>query len=121
MTYKRYPDVELVFENTNYLQKFISGLQFYINKAYFTKKYPNSHQDYKEMILISLWSEADKNADGKLDWKEIRRLLEKINYEINETHFMAIFKSHDTDKSNNLDLNEFLGLMTELTTHPAVD
>jgi hypothetical protein len=31
---------------------------------------------------MSLWSEADKNADGKLDWNEIRRLLQKINYEL---------------------------------------
>jgi hypothetical protein len=121
MTHKRYPDVELVFETQNALQKFVCGLKIYINRAHFTKKYPSSHQDYKEMILMSLWSEADKNADGKLDWNEIRRLLQKINYELNEAHFMLIFHRIDVDNSNNLDLKEFLALMADLTTHPSVD
>jgi hypothetical protein len=34
---------------------------------------------------------------------------------------MIIFKHHDVDNSNNLELKEFLALMAELTTHPAVD
>jgi phosphatidylinositol phospholipase C delta len=73
------------------------------------------------MVLRSLWSDVDKNADGKLDRKEIRALLEGINYQLNDLYFEAVFKRHDKDKSNTVELKEFLELMAELTTHPAVD
>jgi Ca2+-binding EF-hand superfamily protein len=73
------------------------------------------------MMLRSLWSDVDKNADGKLDRKEIRALLEKINYQLNDVYFETVFKRHDKDKSNTVELKEFLDLMAELTTHPGVD
>ena len=71
--------------------------------------------------MQQLWSEVDKNADGKLDRKEIKKLLEKINFNASDEYFEIMFKKHDEDKSNTIELNEFFKLMEELRSHPEVD
>jgi Ca2+-binding EF-hand superfamily protein len=77
--------------------------------------------DHKKQLLRSLWCEVDKNADGKLDRKEIRKLLEKINYQVDEAYFKSIFAKHDKDSSNTIELEEFFAMMEDLTTHPVAD
>jgi Ca2+-binding EF-hand superfamily protein len=46
-----------------------------------------------------LWSASDINADGKLDKKEIRKLLDSINHDVQNEYFETLFKRHDKDAS----------------------
>ena len=71
--------------------------------------------------MRTLWSEVDKNADGKLDKREIRKLLEKINYQVAPKYFDAFFSKHDKDKSNTIEFKEFLGMMQDLHANTEID
>ena len=78
ITKERYAEIELVFESEPEMKLFVTGLQVLIKEV----KGNTNLKDYKEMKLRQLWSASDKNADGNLDKKEIRKLLETINHEV---------------------------------------
>ena len=65
----------------------------------------------------NLWVEVDKNMDKKLDSKEIRKLLENMNFELNEDYFKMLFAKFDKDKSGCIEFEEFIELMNFMREH----
>lgn len=78
------------------MKLFVTGVQMCIKDLDNTKK---SLVDHKNMYLRSLWTEVDKNMDGHLDKKEIRKLLQNINYQIDDSYFNRFFCKHDSNNN----------------------
>ena len=70
-----------MFEDPNGKKKF-SKLEFY-QTTYFPQP-----------LLRWVWDwfqKADKNKDGKMNFKEVRKLLKMMNVDMNEEHALHLF------------------------------
>lgn len=52
--------------------------------------------------------------DKKLDISEIKRLLSKLNHEVNDEYLKYIFKEFDKDQNNAIDFYEFIQMMDSM-------
>lgn len=62
----------------------------------------------------NLWIEVDKNMDRKLDPKEIKTLLKKMNYEVSDDYFKQLFDQFDVDRNNSIEFEEFIEMMNHI-------
>jgi phosphatidylinositol phospholipase C, delta len=53
------------------------------------------------------WKQADKDGDGTLSFKEVKRLLGKLNVKKPEKYVKTMFNEVDADNSKELDFDEF--------------
>lgn len=67
--------------------------------------------------IRATWERADVNRDGKMDFKEAKKLMVRLNVEITSEMLQELFKAHDTSGDGTLDLEEFTTLFVQLTTH----
>ena len=45
---------------------------------------------------------ADKDGNGELEEKEVKKFFKSINLEMNDTNFANLFAKYDTDRTNRL-------------------
>ncbi|KAJ8247070.1 hypothetical protein GJAV_G00258420 [Gymnothorax javanicus] len=65
---------------------------------------------------ISDWfRKADKNKDGRMNFKEVRDLLKMMNIDMNEHHALHLFRMADKSKSETLEDEEFVVFYKMLT------
>lgn len=65
--------------------------------------------------IKAMWDRADVNHDGHLDFKEVKRLLVRMNVEMSDRTLKRLFKEHDTSEDGTLELDEFTNLFLTLT------
>ncbi|XP_078408839.1 1-phosphatidylinositol 4,5-bisphosphate phosphodiesterase delta-4-like isoform X2 [Cetorhinus maximus] len=68
------------------------------------------------LLWISDWfHKADKDKDGRMNFKEVRVLLKMMNVDMNEGHSLRLFKMADKSQSETLEGEEFVLFYKALT------
>lgn len=67
--------------------------------------------------IRATWERADVNRDGKMDFKEAKKLMVRLNVEISDEVLETLFRAHDVSGDGTLDLEEFTTLFVHLTSH----
>ncbi|CAK6963725.1 -phosphatidylinositol 4%2C5-bisphosphate phosphodiesterase delta-4 [Scomber scombrus] len=66
------------------------------------------------------FQKADKNKDGKMIFKEVKKLLKMMNVEMNEEHAWHLFTMADKSESDSLEMEEFVLFYKMLTQRDEV-
>ncbi|KAI4882629.1 hypothetical protein NFI96_004744 [Prochilodus magdalenae] len=70
---------------------------------------------------ISDWfKKADKNGDGRMNFKEVRDLLKMMNVDMNDHHALRLFTMADNSQSGTLEDDEFVLFYKMLTQREEV-
>lgn len=67
-----------------------------------------------------LFVQADQDGSKALDYKETKKLLKSLHIEINKKYLKKLFEKYDYDKSNCIELKEFLSIIRDITRKPEV-
>jgi hypothetical protein len=67
-----------------------------------------------------LFVQADRDGSKALDYKETKKLLKSLHIEINKKYLKKLFEKYDRDKSNCIELREFLSIIRDITRKPEV-
>ncbi|XP_057707966.1 1-phosphatidylinositol 4,5-bisphosphate phosphodiesterase delta-4 isoform X2 [Corythoichthys intestinalis] len=111
----RQGNLDLVAESPEEARAWIRGLRKLIHKA----------QTMDEKQRLDQWIQdwfhkADKNKDGKMNFKEVRKLLKMMNVEMNEEHAFYLFTMADQSQSGSLELQQFVLFYKMLTQRDEV-
>uniref|UniRef100_A0A8C4IB68 Phosphoinositide phospholipase C n=1 Tax=Dicentrarchus labrax TaxID=13489 RepID=A0A8C4IB68_DICLA len=111
----RQGNLDLVAESTEEAQAWIQGVRKLIHKT--------QTMDEKERLDQWVWdwfNKADKNKDGKMNFKEVRKLLKMMNVEMNEEHALHLFTMADKSESGSLEIEQFVHFYKMLTQRDEV-
>uniref|UniRef100_A0A4W6FEW8 Phosphoinositide phospholipase C n=1 Tax=Lates calcarifer TaxID=8187 RepID=A0A4W6FEW8_LATCA len=111
----RQGNVDLVAESPEEAQAWIQGVRKLIHKA--------QTMDEKERLDQWVWDwfqKADKNKDGKMNFKEVRKLLKMMNVDMNEEHALHLFTMADKSDTGSLEIEEFVHFYKILTQRDEV-
>ncbi|XP_067890873.1 1-phosphatidylinositol 4,5-bisphosphate phosphodiesterase delta-4 [Heterodontus francisci] len=103
-------NLDLVADSAQEADHWIRGLRKLIESV--------ENMDQKEKLdqWISDWFyKADKNKDGRMNFKEVRNLLKMMNVNMNEDHSLRLFKMADKSLSGTLEGDEFVLFYKALT------
>ncbi|XP_063069568.1 1-phosphatidylinositol 4,5-bisphosphate phosphodiesterase delta-4 [Engraulis encrasicolus] len=106
----RQGNLDLVAETAEEAQAWVQGLRTLIENM--------ESMDDREKLdqWISDWFvKADKNKDGRMNFKETRKLLKMMNLDMNEQHAMLLFKAADKSQTDTLEATEFVVFYKMLT------
>ncbi|XP_070693884.1 1-phosphatidylinositol 4,5-bisphosphate phosphodiesterase delta-4 [Pempheris klunzingeri] len=107
--------LDLVAESPEEAQAWIQGVRKLIHKA--------QTMDEKEKLDQWVWDwfhKADKNKDGKMNFKEVRKLLKMMNVDMNEEHALHLFTMADKSESGALEIEQFVHFYKMLTQRDEV-
>lgn len=111
----RQGNLDLVADSPAEAQAWIQGVRKLIHKA--------ETMDEKERLDQWVWDwfhKADKNKDGKMNFKEVRKLLKMMNVEMNEDHALHLFTMADKSESGSLEIEQFVLFYKMLTQRDEV-
>uniref|UniRef100_A0A4W5P1T5 Phosphoinositide phospholipase C n=1 Tax=Hucho hucho TaxID=62062 RepID=A0A4W5P1T5_9TELE len=103
-------NLDLVAETPSEAQAWIRGVRKLIQNA--------ESMDDKERVDQWIWDwfqKADKNKDGRMNFKEVRTLLKMMNVDMNEEYALHLFTLADKSKSGCLENEEFVQFYKILT------
>ena len=58
-----------------------------------------------------LWAKVDVDMDRSLSLKEIKKLVNMLNYDISDENLKELFNKFDSSKNGSLEFDEFILLM----------
>ncbi|XP_030627930.1 1-phosphatidylinositol 4,5-bisphosphate phosphodiesterase delta-4 [Chanos chanos] len=103
-------NLDLVAESEEEAQIWIKGIRKLIENI------ENMGQREKLDQWICDWfKKADKNKDGRMNFKEVRDLLKMMNVDMNEHHALRLFTMADKSQSGTLEDDEFVLFYKMLT------
>ncbi|XP_043078265.1 1-phosphatidylinositol 4,5-bisphosphate phosphodiesterase delta-4 [Puntigrus tetrazona] len=103
-------NLDLVAESAGEAQSWIKGIRKLIDNL------ENMGQREKLDQWICDWfKKADKNRDGRMNFKEVRDLLKMMNVDMNEHHALRLFTMADKTQSGALEDDEFVLFYKMLT------
>nr|XP_046259318.1 1-phosphatidylinositol 4,5-bisphosphate phosphodiesterase delta-4 [Scatophagus argus]XP_046259319.1 1-phosphatidylinositol 4,5-bisphosphate phosphodiesterase delta-4 [Scatophagus argus] len=111
----RQGNLDLVAESPEEAQAWIQGVRKLIHKT--------QTMDEKERLDQWVWDwfqKADKNKDGKMNFKEVRKLLKMMNVDMNEEHALHLFTMADKSESGSLEIEQFVLFYKMLTQRDEV-
>lgn len=111
----RQGNLDLVAESPDEAQAWIQGVRKLIHKA--------QTMDEKERLdqwVLDWFHKADKNKDGKMNFKEVKKLLKMMNVEMNEDHALHLFTMADKSESGSLEIEQFVFFYKMLTQRDEV-
>uniref|UniRef100_A0A8C5HFX3 Phosphoinositide phospholipase C n=1 Tax=Gouania willdenowi TaxID=441366 RepID=A0A8C5HFX3_GOUWI len=108
----RQGNLDLVADSPEEAQAWIQGVRKLIHKA--------QTMDEKERWVWEWFKKADKNKDGKMNFKEVTKLLKMMNVEMNEEHILHLFKMADKSESGSLEMKQFVQFYKMLTQRDEV-
>uniref|UniRef100_UPI003F583729 1-phosphatidylinositol 4,5-bisphosphate phosphodiesterase delta-4 isoform X2 n=1 Tax=Odontesthes bonariensis TaxID=219752 RepID=UPI003F583729 len=111
----RQGNLDLVAESSEEAQAWIQGVRKLIHKA--------QTMDEQERLDQWVWDwfqKADKNKDGKMNFKEVRKLLKMMNVDMNEEHALHLFTMADKSESGSLEIEQFVHFYKMLTQRDEV-
>ncbi|XP_072289087.1 1-phosphatidylinositol 4,5-bisphosphate phosphodiesterase delta-4 [Eucyclogobius newberryi] len=103
-------NLDLVAESAEEAQSWIKGMRKLIENV----------ENMGERERIDQWigdwfKKADKNHDGRMNFKEVRDLLKMMNVDMNEHHAHRLFTMADKSQSGSLEDDEFVLFYKMLT------
>ncbi|KAM6893535.1 1-phosphatidylinositol 4,5-bisphosphate phosphodiesterase delta-4 [Xenentodon cancila] len=103
-------NLDLVAESAEEAQSWIKGMRKLIENL------QNMGEREKLDQWISDWfKKADKNNDGRMNFKEVQDLLKMMNVDMNEHHALRLFTMADKSQSGTLEGDEFVLFYKMLT------
>ncbi|KAG7503309.1 hypothetical protein JOB18_035860 [Solea senegalensis] len=111
----RQGNLDLVADSPLEARAWIQGVRKLIHKA--------QTMDEKERLDQWVWDwfqKADKNKDGKMNFKEVRKLLKMMNIDMNEEHALHLFTMADRSGSGSLEIEQFVHFYKLLTQRDEV-
>ncbi|XP_069554907.1 1-phosphatidylinositol 4,5-bisphosphate phosphodiesterase delta-4 isoform X1 [Brachyistius frenatus] len=111
----RQGNLDLVADSPDEARAWIQGVRKLIHKA--------QTMDEKERLDQWVWDwfqKADKNKDGKMNFKEVRKLLKMMNVDMNEEHALNLFTMADKSESGSLEIEQFVHFYKMLTQRDEV-
>ncbi|MEQ2203808.1 hypothetical protein XENOCAPTIV_003956 [Xenoophorus captivus] len=82
----RQGNLDLVADSPEEAQAWIQGVRKLIHKAQ-----TMDEQERQDQWVQDWFQKADKNKDGKMNFKEVKKLLKMMNVEMNEDHALHLF------------------------------
>ncbi|XP_077037686.1 1-phosphatidylinositol 4,5-bisphosphate phosphodiesterase delta-4 isoform X2 [Agelaius phoeniceus] len=113
--YGRRGNLDLVAGSAEEAQCWVQGLRQLIEVA--------TTMDQREKIdqwIRDWFQKADKNKDGRMNFKEVQRLLKMMNVDMNEDHALRLFQDADKSESGTLEGEEFVLFYKALTKREEV-
>ncbi|CAL8240638.1 unnamed protein product [Merluccius merluccius] len=111
----RQGNLDLVAETAGEAAAWVQGMRRLILKA--------KNMDAKERLdrwVCDWFNKADKNKDGRMNFKEVRKLLKMMNVDMNEDHAFYLFTMADKSESSSLEIEEFVLFYKMLTQRDEV-
>ncbi|KAM8934044.1 1-phosphatidylinositol 4,5-bisphosphate phosphodiesterase delta-4 [Pelodytes ibericus] len=108
-------NLDLIANTTEEAQCWIQGLEKLIETV--------TKMDQKEMLdqwICDWFQKADKNRDGRMNFKEVQDLLKMMNVDMNEHHAYRLFQMADKSESGTLEGDEFVLFYKALTQRDEV-
>ncbi|XP_056321647.1 1-phosphatidylinositol 4,5-bisphosphate phosphodiesterase delta-4 [Danio aesculapii] len=103
-------NLDLVAESAEEAQAWIQGVRGLMENM------ENMDESTKLDQWISDWfSKADRNKDGRINFKEAKKLLKMMNIDMNEEHACCLFMMADKSRSGTLEDQEFVEFYKMLT------
>ncbi|XP_012691855.2 1-phosphatidylinositol 4,5-bisphosphate phosphodiesterase delta-4 [Clupea harengus] len=103
-------NLDLVAETAEEAQAWIQGL-----RALMENMESMDERERLDQWICDWFVKADKNKDGRMNFKEVRKLLKMMSMDINEQHAMLLFKTADKSQSDTLESEEFVEFYKMLT------
>ncbi|XP_040460420.1 1-phosphatidylinositol 4,5-bisphosphate phosphodiesterase delta-4 isoform X2 [Falco naumanni] len=113
--YGRRGNLDLIAGSAEEAQCWVQGLRQLIEVA--------TSMDQREKIdqwIRDWFQKADKNKDGRMNFKEVQRLLKMMNVDMNEDHALRLFQAADKSESGTLEGEEFVLFYKALTQREEV-
>ncbi|XP_071291258.1 1-phosphatidylinositol 4,5-bisphosphate phosphodiesterase delta-4 isoform X2 [Agelaius tricolor] len=113
--YGRRGNLDLVAGSAEEAECWVQGLRQLIEVA--------TTMDQREKIdqwIRDWFQKADKNKDGRMNFKEVQRLLKMMNVDMNEDHALRLFQDADKSESGTLEGEEFVLFYKALTKREEV-
>ncbi|XP_072788184.1 1-phosphatidylinositol 4,5-bisphosphate phosphodiesterase delta-4 isoform X3 [Taeniopygia guttata] len=113
--YGRRGNLDLVAGSAEEAQCWVQGLRQLIEVA--------TTMDQREKIdqwIRDWFQKADKDKDGRMNFKEVQRLLKMMNVDMNEDHALRLFQDADKSESGTLEGEEFVLFYKALTQREEV-
>ncbi|XP_034042745.1 1-phosphatidylinositol 4,5-bisphosphate phosphodiesterase delta-4 [Thalassophryne amazonica] len=111
----RQGNLDLVAESQEEAQAWIQGVRKLIHNAETMGEKERLHQWVRDWF-----QKADKNKDGKMTFKEVRKLLKMMNVDMNEEHALHLFTMADNSDSGALAIEQFVQFHKMLTQRDEV-
>ncbi|KFW04686.1 1-phosphatidylinositol 4,5-bisphosphate phosphodiesterase delta-4, partial [Fulmarus glacialis] len=108
--YGRRGNLDLIASSAEEAQCWVQGLRQLIEVA--------TSMDQREKI--DQYPFSDKNKDGRMNFKEVQRLLKMMNVDMNEDHALRLFQAADKSESGTLEGEEFVLFYKALTQREEV-
>ncbi|NXX48494.1 PLCD4 phosphodiesterase, partial [Tricholaema leucomelas] len=112
--YGRRGNLDLIAGSAEEAQCWVQGLRQLIEPRSLTSALAS-------FTWIRDWfQKADKNKDGRMNFKEVQRLLKMMNVDMNEDHALRLFQDADKSESGTLEGEEFVLFYKALTQREEV-
>ncbi|XP_078119282.1 1-phosphatidylinositol 4,5-bisphosphate phosphodiesterase delta-4-like [Sander vitreus] len=111
----RQGNLDLVARTPEEAKAWIEGMRKLIHKAQTMDEKEKQDQGVRDWF-----QKADKNKDGKMNFKEVQTLLKMMNVEMNEDHALHLFTRADKSESGSLEIEQFVHFYKMLTQRKEV-
>ncbi|XP_027878221.1 1-phosphatidylinositol 4,5-bisphosphate phosphodiesterase delta-4 [Xiphophorus couchianus] len=111
----RQGNLDLVADSPEEAQAWIQGVRKLIHKAQ-----TMDEQERQDQWVRDWFQKADKNKDGKMNFKEVKKLLKMMNVEMNEDNALHLFTMADKCESGSLEIEQFVHFYQMLTQRDEV-
>ncbi|NXK96392.1 PLCD4 phosphodiesterase, partial [Formicarius rufipectus] len=114
--YGRRGNLDLIAGSAEEAQCWVQGLRQLIDPKSFALIFA-----LLSLTWIRDWfQKADKNKDGRMNFKEVQHLLKMMNVDMNEDHALRLFQDADKSESGTLEGEEFVHFYKALTQREEV-
>ncbi|NXO04883.1 PLCD4 phosphodiesterase, partial [Rhinopomastus cyanomelas] len=114
--YGRRGNLDLIAGSAEEAQCWIQGLHQLIEP----RSFPLMCALVSRTWIRDWFQKADKNKDGRMNFKEVQRLLKMMNVDMNEDHALRLFQDADKSESGTLEGEEFVLFYKALTQREEV-
>ncbi|NWW85571.1 PLCD4 phosphodiesterase, partial [Rhynochetos jubatus] len=114
--YGRRGNLDLIAGSAEEAQCWVQGLRQLIEP----RSFPLTSALVSRTWIRDWFQKADKNKDGRMNFKEVQRLLKMMNVDMNEDHAMRLFQAADKSESGTLEGEEFVLFYKALTQREEV-
>ncbi|NXU36979.1 PLCD4 phosphodiesterase, partial [Drymodes brunneopygia] len=114
--YGRRGNLDLIAGSEEEAQCWVQGLRQLIEP----RSFPLTFALVSSTWIRDWFQKADKNKDGRMNFKEVQRLLKMMNVDMNEDHALRLFQDADKSESGTLEGEEFVLFYKALTQREEV-